>query len=138
MLPYAAIHLGLCCLPKYSKTCVKRPLSKRLKIGFQDQLTLNAGQSIAECSPWSILQYFRPSLSYHLSQRSLFCLFLSGHFTQVLLYLFQGSYRNGKTEFHDFSRTIFIFQGLNFFPILHKTTRKMPFLARSVKMKRRT
>ena len=34
----------------------------------------------------SILQYFRPSLSYHLSLRSLFCLFLSGRFTQVLLY----------------------------------------------------
>ena len=28
----------------YSKTCVKRPLSKRPKIGFQDQLLLNAGQ----------------------------------------------------------------------------------------------
>ena len=34
----------------------------------------------------NILQYFRPSLSYHLSLRSLFCLFLSGLFTQVLLY----------------------------------------------------
>ena len=32
---------------------------------------------MAEC-------YFRPSLSYHLS---LFCLFLSGRFTQVLLYI---------------------------------------------------
>ena len=41
--------------------------------------------SIAECSKGSILQYFRPSLSNHLSLRSLFCLFLSGHFTQVLL-----------------------------------------------------
>ena len=29
---------------KCSKTCVKRPLSKRPKIGFQDQLSLNAGQ----------------------------------------------------------------------------------------------
>ena len=29
---------------KYSKTCVKRPLSKRPKIGFQGQLSLNAGQ----------------------------------------------------------------------------------------------
>ena len=29
---------------KYSKTCVKRPLSKRPKIGFQNQLWLNAGQ----------------------------------------------------------------------------------------------
>ena len=28
----------------YSKTCVKRPLSKGPKIGFQDQLWLNAGQ----------------------------------------------------------------------------------------------
>ena len=26
-------------------------------------------KSIAECSPWSIRQYFRPSLSYHLSIR---------------------------------------------------------------------
>ena len=43
-------------------------------------------KSIAECSPWSILQYFRPSLSYHLSLRSLFYLFLSGRLRQVLLY----------------------------------------------------
>ena len=28
----------------YSKTCLKQPLSKRPKIGFQDQLSLNAGQ----------------------------------------------------------------------------------------------
>ena len=28
----------------YSKTCVKWPFSKRQKIGFQDQLSLNAGQ----------------------------------------------------------------------------------------------
>ena len=28
----------------FSKTCVKRPHSKRRKIGFQDQLSLNAGQ----------------------------------------------------------------------------------------------
>ena len=80
-----------------SKNRAKRPLSKRLKIGFQDQLSLNAGhsqkdrklvfktnyrlmqvKSIAECPNGSILQYFWPSLSYHLSLRSLFCLFLSG------------------------------------------------------------
>ena len=29
---------------KYIKTCVKRHLSKRPQIGFQDQLSLNAGQ----------------------------------------------------------------------------------------------
>ena len=28
----------------YRKICVKRPLSKRPKIGFQDQLLINAGQ----------------------------------------------------------------------------------------------
>ena len=28
----------------YSKTCVKQPVSKRPKNGFQDQLSLNAGQ----------------------------------------------------------------------------------------------
>ena len=38
----------------YSKTCVKRPLSKRPKIGFQDQLSLNAGQNIAFCNAFDI------------------------------------------------------------------------------------
>ena len=33
-------------------------------------------KNIAECSKGSIMQYFRPSLSYLLSLRSLFCLFL--------------------------------------------------------------
>ena len=44
-------------------------------------------KSIAECSNGGILQYFRPPLSYHLQLRSLFCLFLSGRFTHVLLYI---------------------------------------------------
>ena len=43
-------------------------------------------KSIAECFNGSILQYFRPSLSYYLTFRSLFCLFLSGRLRQVLLY----------------------------------------------------
>ena len=34
-----------------------------------------------------ILQYFQPSFSYQFSLRPLFCLFLSGSFTQVLLYM---------------------------------------------------
>ena len=42
----------------YSKTCLKRPHKKQIKIGFQDGLSLNAGQSIAEYSKRSILQYF--------------------------------------------------------------------------------
>ena len=47
---------------KYSKTCLKRPLKKNTKIGFQDRFHLMQVKSIAECSPWSILQYFGPSL----------------------------------------------------------------------------
>ena len=77
----------------YSKTCVKQKISKRPKIGFQDQLSLNAGQKYSKehsAIPWSILQYFQPSLSYHLSSRSLFCVFWSGNFTQDLLY-YQGA-----------------------------------------------
>ena len=42
-------------------------------------------KSIAECSKGSILQYFRPSLSYHLPLRLLFCLVLSGRLSQVAL-----------------------------------------------------
>ena len=72
----------------YSKTCVKRTLSKRQKIGFQDQLLLNADQKYCRMRQGEhsailltfILQYFQPSLSYHLSLRPLFCLFLSGRF----------------------------------------------------------
>ena len=49
------LDLNSLILLKYSKTCLKRPLSKRPKIVFQDHLSLNAGQSIAECSKGSIL-----------------------------------------------------------------------------------
>ena len=72
----------------YSKTCVKRPSFKRPKLFFKTNYRLMQVKSIAECSKWSILQYFRPAFSYHLSLRCLFCLFLSGRFTQVLLYSF--------------------------------------------------
>ena len=70
----------------YSKTCVKPPLSKDRKLVLKTNYCLMQDKSIAECSKGSIQQYFRPSLSYHLSLRSLFCLFLSGCLTQVLLY----------------------------------------------------
>ena len=49
MGPKYSVIKGLHCIKnfphaRYSKTCAKRPLSKRPKIGFQDQLSLNAGQ----------------------------------------------------------------------------------------------
>ena len=70
-----------------SKTCVKRPLSKRPQIGFQDKLSLNAGQ-----------KYCRMLLVEHSAIVSTFIKLpfvikifvlsiLSGRFTQVLLYL---------------------------------------------------
>ena len=71
----------------YSKTCLKRPLKKKTKNDFQDRLLLNAGQKYCRMLEESILPYFRPSLSYHLSLRSLFCPFLNGRLRQVLLYL---------------------------------------------------
>ena len=74
-----------------SKTCVKWSLSKDLKLVFKTNYCLMQVKSIAECS-LAILQYFRPSLCYHLSLRSLFCLFLSGRFTQVLLYIIFNNY----------------------------------------------
>ena len=48
------IQSGKC----YSKTCVKRPLIKRPKIGFKTNDRLMQVKSIAECSKGSILQYF--------------------------------------------------------------------------------
>ena len=45
------------------------------------------GQKYCRMLQKSILQYFRPSLSYHLPLRPLFCLFLSGRSRQVLLYV---------------------------------------------------
>ena len=47
-------------------------------------------ESIAECSPWSILQYFLPALSYHFPLRPLFFgLFVNGRLRQVLLFIDQ-------------------------------------------------
>ena len=41
-------------------------------------------KSIAECSPWSILQYFWPALNNYWSWKPIYGLFESSHFTQVL------------------------------------------------------
>ena len=40
---------------------------RRPKVGFQDRLSLNVGQKYCRMLQESILQYFRHSLSYHLS-----------------------------------------------------------------------
>ena len=60
---------------------------RRRKIGFQDRLSL-AGQKYCRMLLESILQYFRPSLSYHFSLRPLFWLFLSGRLRQIYCIVF--------------------------------------------------
>ena len=46
------------CITSFTKTCVKRPLKiDKAKI-LMTNGSLMKVQSIAECSPWSILQYF--------------------------------------------------------------------------------
>ena len=73
------------CAVKSIKPVLSGHSKRRPKVGFQDRLSLNAGQEYCRMLQESILQYFRPSLSYHLSLRSLLCL-LSGCLRQILLY----------------------------------------------------
>ena len=69
---YATFHLGFYCLPNYplgasiykgfkiiySKTCLMQPLIKNKTKVLMENGSLMKGENIAECSPWSILQYF--------------------------------------------------------------------------------
>ena len=72
-------------LQLYSKTCVKRRLSKRPKFGFQDQLSLNAGQKY-----FRMLPLHSAILSTIIKLPFVIKIFvlsiLSGRFTQVLPY----------------------------------------------------
>ena len=70
---------------KVKYLCKTATLKKTKKLVFKTNYRLMQVKSIAESSKGSILQFFRPSLSYHLSLRSLFCLFLSDRFIQALL-----------------------------------------------------
>ena len=69
------------------KTVLSGHSKRRQKLIFKTDYRLMQVKSIAECSKGRILQYFRPSLSYYLSLRSLFCLFLSDRLSQVLQYM---------------------------------------------------
>ena len=60
-------------------------------------------KSIAECSTWSILQYFCPAFRENWSCK--FLVFLSGRLRQVLLYI---NYRKGNVQ-----QSIFFF-GVHF------------------------
>ena len=58
----SAINTGLNCSECTVKPVLSGRLKKTPKIGFQDQLSLNAGQKYCRMLQESILQYFRPSL----------------------------------------------------------------------------
>ena len=78
-------------------TCLKRQLKKNTKIGFKDQLSLNAGQKYCRMLQESILQYFRTSLSYHLSLRPfIFEWPLKTGFTVFVLLLAYIKYGSGR------------------------------------------
>ena len=76
------------CVNNLSKTCVKRLLSKRQKIGFQYQLSLNAGQKYCRMLQWDHSAILSTFIKLHaLFVIKIFDLsFLSGRFSQVLLY----------------------------------------------------
>ena len=78
--------------------CKKATLKKDKKVFKMDYLLMQV-ESIAECSKGSILQYFRPSLSYQLSLRPLLCLSFSGRFTQVLLLQYLNSMKFSLQSF---------------------------------------
>ena len=63
-----------------SKTCVKRPLSKRQKIGFQDQLLLHAGQKYCRMLKGEHSTIISTFIKLPFVIKVLFCLFLSGRF----------------------------------------------------------
>ena len=75
---------------KYSKTCVKRPLLKRLKTWFQDQLWLNAGQKYCRMLPLEHSAILLTCMKLPIVIKIFVLCIMSGCFTQVLLYPTKG------------------------------------------------
>ena len=78
----------LCFGPYIVKPVLSGHSKRRPKTGFKNPLSLNAVQKYCRMLQENTLQYCQPALSYHLSLRPLFCLFLSGRLRQVSLYNF--------------------------------------------------
>ena len=70
---------------KYSKTCLKQPLKKRSKLGFQDRLSFNAGQKYCRMLQWEhsakLSTFIKLSFVIKIFVLSIF----SGPLRQVLL-----------------------------------------------------
>ena len=70
----------------YSKTCVKQPLSKRPQIGFQDQLSLNAGQKYCRMLQGEHTAILSTFIKLPFVSKISVLSILEWLFTQVLLY----------------------------------------------------
>ena len=71
----------------YCKTCLKRPLQKKTKIDFQNRLSLTAGQKncrMLQREHSAILSIF---IKLPNVIKIVFCLFMSGRLSYVLLYI---------------------------------------------------
>ena len=69
----------------YSKTCLKQPLKKNIKIGFQNRVSLNAGQKycrMLQGEHSAMLSTFI-KLPFYIKTLILFCLFLCGRLRPV-------------------------------------------------------
>ena len=65
------------------KTCLKRPLKKKTKIGFQDQLSLHAGQKYCRMFQGEHSAILLTLIKLPFVIKIVLCLFLSGHLRQV-------------------------------------------------------
>ena len=74
-------------VPYYSKTCLKQPLSKRPKMGFQDQLSLNAGQKYCRMLEGEHSAILSICIKETHGFKTFSCPFLSGRLRQVSLYM---------------------------------------------------
>ena len=82
----------------YSKTCLKRPLKKKTKIGFQDRLSLNADQKycrMLQGEHSAILSIF---IKLPFAMKTFVLSLLCGPLRQVLLYYDKGLI-TGKPDF---------------------------------------
>ena len=96
------LHLVLSfyCLGDTVEPALSGYSKRRHKLGFQDGLALNAGQRYSRMLQESILQYFRPPLSYHLSLKI------------FVLPIFEWPLKTGFTLTKILLKTIFqLFQG---------------------------
>ena len=79
-------YISVVKLSLYSKTCLKLPISKRPQIGFQDQLSLNAGQTYCRMLQREHSAILSTFIKLPFVIKIFIFSILSGRFTQVLLY----------------------------------------------------